>query len=159
MESMRGKVKWVSVDEGYGFITGDGEEDYYFRVDDVRGVRLPTIGTDVEFDGQEAERGPRAKNIRIVAFTPIESSGRDKDDRVTCTHCGKRMVPRLQYWRGSVMGSNCPFCLQPHIDRVGDPIVNWSRVLKPFKYLGLAFLAFIVLRLIVTVLMALLGEL
>jgi cold shock CspA family protein len=155
---MQGTVKWFSLDRGYGFVTNESGEDYYFRVDDVRGGTLPTIKSKVEFDAEKSARGPRAKNIRITALASNESSNRRADDRVSCLYCGKRMVPRLEYCRGSLMGSICPFCGKTYRD-FRSPPVNWARLFKPIKYLALFFLAFVFLRLVITILASVLGEL
>lgn len=147
---MQGTVKWFSVDRGYGFVTNEGGEDYYFRVDDMRGGTLPTIQSKVEFDAEKSARGPRAKNVRITVLASNESSSRRADDRATCLYCGKRMVPRLEYCRGSLMGSICPFCGKTYRDFRAPP-VNWARLFKPLMYLVLFTLAFWFLRMVVMI--------
>lgn len=105
-KSMRGKVKWFSKEKGYGFITGEDGEDRYFDVRSVKGSELPDYGDIVEFEHQEGKKGPRATNVVIIE----KSEHNQKDDRVTCPHCGKKMVPRLITYQGSIQKSVCPFC-------------------------------------------------
>jgi CspA family cold shock protein len=48
---------------GYGFMsTDDSEDDVFFHMEDVGGEDL-TEGTEVEFDIEQAPKGPRASNL------------------------------------------------------------------------------------------------
>lgn len=48
---------------GYGFIsTEDSDEDVFFHMEDVGGEDLDE-GQDVEFDIEQADKGPRATNL------------------------------------------------------------------------------------------------
>jgi CspA family cold shock protein len=58
-----GKVDFFNDTGGYGFIdTDDSEEDVFFHMEDVGGEDL-TEGTDIEFDIEQAPKGPRATNV------------------------------------------------------------------------------------------------
>jgi CspA family cold shock protein len=62
-----GKVDFFNDTGGYGFIsTDDGDldddEDVFFHMEDVGGEDL-TEGTEVEFDIESSEKGPRAANV------------------------------------------------------------------------------------------------
>jgi CspA family cold shock protein len=58
-----GKVDFFNDTGGYGFIdTDDADEDVFFHMEDVGGEDL-TEGTEIEFDIEEAPKGPRAKNV------------------------------------------------------------------------------------------------
>jgi len=58
-----GKVDFFNDTGGYGFIaTEDSEEDVFFHMEDVGGEDL-TEGTEVEFDVEQAPKGPRATNL------------------------------------------------------------------------------------------------
>ena len=46
---MRGVVKWFSAEKGYGFITDENGEDYYFNVQGIKGVALPSNGDSVSY--------------------------------------------------------------------------------------------------------------
>ena len=61
-----GKVDFFNESGGYGFIaTEDSEEDVFFHMDDVEGPDLEE-GTEVEFDIEQAPKGPRATNLTRV---------------------------------------------------------------------------------------------
>jgi cold shock CspA family protein len=107
---MGGKVKWFSIDKGYGFITGFDGIDRYFSVQDVNGANLPGNGDSVSFKHLAGKKGPRATSITITAKAIGISAGQRTDDRVTCSHCNRKMVPRIITKRGSLHESVCPFC-------------------------------------------------
>jgi CspA family cold shock protein len=129
-----GTVKWFSEAKGYGFITGPDGTDYYFHAKDVRGATLPRNGATVQFDAQQGKKGPAARSVEIRS-QPAGS----RDDRLTCPHCGKRMVPRIITDHGSLSHSVCPFC--------GGTIKSfrswWPLII--IASLGLIVLVFIVL--------------
>jgi CspA family cold shock protein len=61
-----GKVDFFNQTGGYGFITTDDDvddgEDVFFHMEDVGGVDL-VEGTEIEFDIEQAPKGPRATNV------------------------------------------------------------------------------------------------
>jgi CspA family cold shock protein len=58
-----GKVDFFNDTGGYGFIaTEDSDDDVFFHMEDVGGEDL-TEGTEVEFEIEDAPKGPRAKNV------------------------------------------------------------------------------------------------
>jgi cold shock CspA family protein len=110
---VQGKVKWFSEEKGYGYIVGDDGKDYYFNVRAVQGADLPRNGDVVMFEGGQGNKGPRATSVLITAKSPSrnQSIGNYRaDDRATCTHCAKKMVPRINTHRGNPQRSVCPFC-------------------------------------------------
>ena len=59
----KGTVDFFNDTGGYGFIkTDDSDEDVFFHMEDVGGPDLEE-GQEVEFDIQQADKGPRATNL------------------------------------------------------------------------------------------------
>jgi CspA family cold shock protein len=58
-----GKADFFNDTGGYGFIeSDDADEDVFFHMEDVGGPDLEE-GQEVEFEIEEADKGPRAKNL------------------------------------------------------------------------------------------------
>lgn len=65
---MQGTVK-TKTDRGFGFISRDGEtKDLFFHSKDLVGVTFDElqVGAMVTFDVVEGEKGPSAKNVKLV---------------------------------------------------------------------------------------------
>ena len=59
----QGTVAFFHDRKGYGFIeTEDEDEDIFFHMEDVGGPDLEE-GQEVEFDIEQADKGPRAVNL------------------------------------------------------------------------------------------------
>ncbi len=63
---MQGKVKWFSMEKGFGFIECEGEKDIFVHYTQIRqeGFKTLSQGQTVEFDLFESDRGLQAKNVR-----------------------------------------------------------------------------------------------
>ena len=60
---VNGTVDFFNHTGGYGFIsTDDSDDDVFFHMEDVGGPDLEE-GTDIEFDIEQAPKGPRATNV------------------------------------------------------------------------------------------------
>src|SRR6185369_147981 len=96
---MQGKVKWFSEEKGYGFIVDESGQDHHFHVSAVRGADVPRSGRSVTFEPQAGRKGPRAVNVvplgEAAPRRPRESNAQRSDDRVSCTSCDRRMIPRI----------------------------------------------------------------
>jgi CspA family cold shock protein len=58
-----GTVAFFNDTGGYGFIeTDDSDEDVFFHMEDVGGPDLEE-GQEVEFEIEQADKGPRATNL------------------------------------------------------------------------------------------------
>jgi cold shock protein len=64
LEAMaKGTVDFFNDTGGYGFIdTEDSDEDVFFHMEDIGGPDLEE-DTEVEFDIEQADKGPRATNL------------------------------------------------------------------------------------------------
>ena len=69
-----GTVAFFHSRKGYGFIKQeDSSADVFVHMDDVDGPDL-TEGEVVDFDIEQAPKGPRATNVKRVASDDSESS-------------------------------------------------------------------------------------
>ena len=61
---MKGSIKWYNARKGYGFIESeDGKDVFVHRTAIPTGTFL-NEGDKVEFEIEESERGPNAKNVK-----------------------------------------------------------------------------------------------
>lgn len=167
---LSGYVMKFNAKDGYGFVKGEDGVDYFFRIENFDGKgELPAPGRYVKFTvSNKARQMGKAPKIAAMRFDETktgetEDPTADGDEsRVRCPHCGKMMVPRMQYAfrdrfnREGFPYSICPFCferyaespaLKEHIkiceekSKQGDPFV-WYLVKTIFMF-GAAALIFI----------------
>jgi len=65
---MNGTIK-TKTDRGFGFIAREGEtKDLFFHSKDLVGVTFDAlqVGAAVTFDVVDGEKGPSAKNVKLV---------------------------------------------------------------------------------------------
>ena len=65
---MNGTIK-TKTDKGFGFISREGEDkDLFFHSNDLSDVSFDAleVGAEVTFDVVEGEKGPSAKNVKLV---------------------------------------------------------------------------------------------
>ena len=69
-----GRVKWFSLEKGFGFISNDEGEDVYLAATSLpEGVATGKPGTKSEFSVIDSRKGPQAMSVRIVD-TPVSLS-------------------------------------------------------------------------------------
>jgi CspA family cold shock protein len=62
----QGIVKWFNDRKGYGFISQEDGNDVFvhFSSIDATGYKTLAEGDNVDFEVEESDRGPEAKNVR-----------------------------------------------------------------------------------------------
>ena len=65
---MKGTVKMFNKEKGYGFITGEDGNDVFVHYSglNMEGFKSLDEGEAVEFEIEESDRGPRAKNVKKI---------------------------------------------------------------------------------------------
>ena len=62
-----GRVKWFSLEKGFGFISNDEGEDVYLAASSLpEGVATVKPGTKIEFSVIDSRKGPQAMSVRII---------------------------------------------------------------------------------------------
>ena len=78
-----GRVKWFSLEKGFGFIASDEGEDVYLASSALpEGVSTVKPGTKLEFSVIDSRKGPQAMSVHIVE-APVslaEGSRANSDD-------------------------------------------------------------------------------
>lgn len=62
---MKGTVKWFNSEKGFGFLSGEGEQDVFVHFSAIVGEGFKNLeeGQEVEFDVVEGPRGLQAANV------------------------------------------------------------------------------------------------
>ena len=61
---MKGTIKWYNARKGYGFIDGEDGKDVFVHQSVVPAGTFLNEGDKVEYEIEEAEKGPQATNIK-----------------------------------------------------------------------------------------------
>ena len=64
----QGIVKWFNDRKGYGFISQEDGNDVFVHFSSIEATGYKTLaeGDNVEFEIEESDRGPEAKNVKKV---------------------------------------------------------------------------------------------
>jgi len=62
---MKGKIKRLVTDKGFGFIKAEDGNEYFFHKSALQNVQIEglTEGREVEFEVGEGAKGPRAEDV------------------------------------------------------------------------------------------------
>ena len=62
---MKGTVKWFNSEKGFGFLSGEGEQDVFVHFTAITGEGFKNLeeGQEVEFEVVEGPRGLQAANV------------------------------------------------------------------------------------------------
>ncbi|PLT34419.1 cold-shock protein [Bacillus sp. V5-8f] len=63
--TVTGRVKWFNGEKGFGFIEVPGGNDVFVHFSAIQGEGFKSLdeGQEVEFEIEEGDRGPQAKNV------------------------------------------------------------------------------------------------
>ena len=78
-----GRVKWFSLEKGFGFISNDEGEDVYLAATSLpEGVTTVKPGTKIEFSIIDSRKGPQAMSVHVVdaPVSLAENSRVNSDD-------------------------------------------------------------------------------
>ncbi len=78
-----GRVKWFSLEKGFGFIANDEGEDVYLAATSLpAGVATIKPGTKLEFSIADSRKGPQALSVHIIDTPPslVENARVNSDD-------------------------------------------------------------------------------
>ena len=78
-----GRVKWFSLEKGFGFIASEEGEDVYLAATSLpEGVATVKPGTKIEFSIIDSRKGPHAMSVRIIdaPVSLAENSRVNSDD-------------------------------------------------------------------------------
>jgi len=63
---MNGKVKFFDNEKKFGFILGDDNTEYFVHQSGLKEGTTIGEGTDVTFDVEQGDRGPKAVNVAVA---------------------------------------------------------------------------------------------
>ena len=115
---MKGMIKFYNKDKGFGFVVSEDNQEYYFKDRAIAFGDMPEKGRQCEFTPNpntkpNSNKKPEIETLKVltqVAATTAPKKQHYRDDRVTCPHCNRKMVPRIYYLNHAPYKSNCPFC-------------------------------------------------
>ena len=65
---MKGEIKKVIRERGFGFISAEDGREVFFHSSALEGIDFDALeeGTGVEFNEERGPKGPRAGNVRMI---------------------------------------------------------------------------------------------
>ena len=93
-----GRVKWFSLEKGFGFISSEEGEDVYLAASALPSG-IPTVkpGTKLEFGVAEGRRGPQALSVRIIEepASVVANTRINADDLATIIEDSIKMLDKV----------------------------------------------------------------
>jgi len=92
-----GRVKWFSLEKGFGFISSEEGEDVYVAASALpEGITTLKPGMKLEFGVAEGRKGPQALSIRIIDAPPsLASSKSGAEDLAVIIEESIKMLDRV----------------------------------------------------------------
>jgi len=93
-----GRVKWFSLEKGFGFIANDEGEDVYLAATSLpEGVATVKPGTKLEFSIADSRKGPQALSVHIIDAPPslVENARVNSDDLAAMIEDTIKMLDRV----------------------------------------------------------------
>jgi len=93
-----GRVKWFSLEKGFGFISNEEGEDVYLASDALpTGVTTIKPGTKLEFGIAEGRKGPQALSVRIIdeSASVVANTRINADDLATIIEDTIKMLDKV----------------------------------------------------------------
>ena len=93
-----GRVKWFSLEKGFGFIANDEGEDVYLAATSLpEGVATVKPGTKLEFSIADSRKGPQALSVHIIDAPPslVENSRVNSDDLAAMSEDTIKMLDKV----------------------------------------------------------------
>ena len=80
-ERETGVVKWFSTEKGYGFISREEGDDVFVHYSALPGTGFRNLneGERVEFEVEQADKGPQAVNVKRLGGGTTESESESTD--------------------------------------------------------------------------------
>ena len=93
-----GRVKWFSLEKGFGFISSEEDEDVYLAASALpSGVTSVKPGTKLEFGVAEGRRGPQALSVRLIdePASVVANTRINADDLATIIEDSIKMLDKV----------------------------------------------------------------
>lgn len=110
----KGFIISYNSEKGYGFVRSEDGEDYYFKIRAFKENTVPQVSRQVIFALGNTYKKGQNPPISWLKYDPIATNEKhsiNKDDsRIQCSHCGKKIIPRMVIMNGAPYSSHCPIC-------------------------------------------------